>query len=77
MRAPRTTGIVKDLLQRRDAGQDVVAGICALLGKNLFGALIDVLVEGSGQRGFEREMALGYELLHLLVAEEKGTEGLT
>ena len=61
--------VVKNLLQRRDAGQNVVAGI-ALLGKDLFGALIDVLVEGSGQRGFEREIALGYKLLHLLVAEE-------
>ena len=61
--------IVKDLLQRRDAGQNVVAGI-AFLGKNLFGALVDVLVEGGGQRGFEREIALGYKLLHLLVAEE-------
>ena len=62
--------IVKDLLQRRDARQNIVAGI-AFLGKNLFGALVDVLVEGGGQRGFEREIALGYKLLHLLVAEEK------
>ena len=66
---PSYDGIVKDLLQRRDAGQDVVAGI-ALLGKDLFGALVDGLVEGGGQRGFERETALGNELLHLLVAEE-------
>jgi len=61
--------VVKNLLQRRDTGQNVVAGI-ALLSKDLFGALVDVLVEDGGQRGFERETALGYELLQLIVAEE-------